>query len=402
MLTMIADGREMEPSEVAAILDSGPFTADAALEAGLIDSLASPDALLALIEITAGEGFELTDAWDGDEEPAKPMGFMEIFQLFQPPARPAESPNPKIALIYASGPIIVSRADEGPFADPNVITSEEMIELLHECRDDDTVRAVVMRIDSPGGSAVASDMIWQEIVRLREIKPVVVSMGNIAASGGYYISMGATEIFAEPGTITGSIGVVTGKLALGGLLEGHLGITHDTISRGQNAGMFSSWSPFTDSEREAMRTLMEDIYDAFTTKAAESRGMDIDALRAVAEGRVWTGHQAQERGLVDTLGGLRTALDRAEALADFTGYDVRDVEILELPEPMNIMEWFAEYMAGEVAVTPPPPLAGALVASVLDLLSPTERALIGQVQLYQSLFNTEHTLTLMPVAFRVR
>ncbi|MBN1476057.1 signal peptide peptidase SppA [Candidatus Sumerlaeota bacterium] len=395
IVDMIAEGRGLEREQVVALIDQGPFTAEAAVEAGLVDQLATPTELWADVEISVGDGFVLDEEYGEEEGGAEELNIFELISMFQGrvPEEP-ESDNPKIALIYATGPIIEGAADEGPFSDPNLITSGDFIDLLHECRDDETVRAVVIRIDSPGGSATASDIIWSELRALTRIKPVVISMGGVAASGGYYIAMGATEILAEPGTLTGSIGVLGGKFVLTGLLEGHLGITHDAISRGQNAGLFSVFTPFSDSERAAITALMEDIYDAFTAKAAESRGMTREELEAVAQGRIWTGRQAVENGLVDRLGGLDDALNRAQELAELEDWEIESLEIMELPPPENFMEWFARYMGGEAMTASPPWLSG--------LLGTDEMAMLQQIHLWQSILSEEPILTLMPVMLSVQ
>lgn len=392
MLTMIAEGRGLDGAEVENLIDQGLFTADLAVEAGLIDRVANPGEFETSLEMTTGDGFALVD--DYGEEESEPVEFnlFEMFSMFQPPAPEPESTNPKIAIIYATGPIVGGRTDDSPFADPNIITSDDLIETLHECRDDDTIQAVVLRIDSPGGSALASDMILEEVRSLARAKPVVVSMGDTAASGGYYIAMGATEIFAEPATITGSIGVVGGKFVLQGLLEGHLGISHDVISRGQNAGVFSAWTPFSESEREAITALMADTYDTFTSKAAECRGMTIEALEAVAQGRIWTGNQAVENGLVDEIGGLQQAIERAEELVELEAWQ-GELEIVELPPPQDFFEWLVNYMGGEAAV--------ALPAGLSSVLSAQDVQLLQQFHLIRSTLNREHSMTMMPVMLRL-
>ena len=195
----------------------------------------------------------------------------------------------------------------------------------------------MLRVDSPGGSALASDLIWREVANCD--KPVVVSMGNIAASGGYYISMGADKIFAEPGTLTGSIGVVGGKMALRGLLD-KVGINVQTISRGKNASSFSAIDPFSASEKEAWHRMMKDTYHQFTSKAAEGRKMDADKMEKLAQGRIYTGRMAVENGLVDKLGTLSDALAEAKTLAGLKADDKIDLQIL--PKPKNFFEQMFE------------------------------------------------------------
>jgi protease-4 len=211
--------------------------------------------------------------------------------------------------------------------------SDTMIEAVRQAAKDETVRAIVLRVDSPGGSALASDLIWEELRKAG--KPVVVSMGDTAASGGYYISMGAEKILAEPGTLTGSIGVVGGKVALRGLFE-KVGITTEVLSRGTNANLLSLDQPFTASERAAYGKLMKDIYVQFTTKAAQGRDMPVAELEKLAGGRVWTGRQAKANGLVDELGTMSDAIDVAKSLGKLS--ETEEVELLVLPKTPSILE----------------------------------------------------------------
>lgn len=395
VLTTIAESRGLERAEVARLIDRGPFTARQALAAGLIDQLAQPTDLLTRIEIAAGDGFTLDDAYGVEEPPPLETNIFNLLAMFQQPAAETASPNPKIALLYATGLVLVAEPQGGLFAQPEVIASDTFTDLLRQCRDDETVRAVVVRVDSPGGSALASDIIWQEMRALARIKPVIVSMGDLAASGGYYVAIGGDEIFAEPGTLTGSIGVMGGKLVLAGLLEGHLGITHDTISRGQNAGMFSAWAPFSPTEREALEGLMQSVYETFKAHVAESRDLTPEEVEAVAQGRAWTGRQAVERGLADRIGGLPDAIARAEELAGLSDAEREQLQILELPRPKSFVEWLSDMMSGQlVARAVPPGLSSPLPLPRLQLLS--------QITLLQTMFQREHVLALMPLAVQVR
>ena len=182
--------------------------------------------------------------------------------------------------------------------------------------DDDAARALVLRVDSPGGSSVASDTIWREVVRVRESgRPVVVSMGAYAASGGYYVACPADVIVALPATLTGSIGVFGGKFVVTGLLD-KLGLTTGVVEQGERARMFSSRRPFTDEERERLDVVLDTVYEDFTRRVAEGRGLTRDAVEQVARGRVWTGADALGVGLVDELGGLRDAVRIARERAD--------------------------------------------------------------------------------------
>jgi protease-4 len=211
--------------------------------------------------------------------------------------------------------------------------STTIVEALQQANRDKDVKAIVMRVDSPGGSALASDLIWRQTQIID--KPIVVSMGDVAGSGGYYISMGADKIYAEPATITGSIGVVGGKMAMKGLYN-WIGMDTETIARGKNSGIFSSTDKFSPSERELVEKMMHTIYAQFTTKAAAGRNMKVDDLEKLAGGQVYTGRVAKRNGLIDEIGTLRDAIQCAKRLA---GLDAdQKYELKLLPEAKNPLE----------------------------------------------------------------
>jgi protease-4 len=268
-----------------------------------------------------------------DTDFSGPMGFFKLMQaMMGGRSSTGQARGKKIAVIYAVGPIVTGESQSDPFGG-NVLGSTTIVEALREANKDKQVVAIVLRIDSPGGSALASDLIWHETQVIE--KPIVASMGDVAASGGYYIAMGADRIIASPGTVTGSIGVVGGKLAIRGLYQ-KLGITTETIERGKNSGVFGSSGPFTDSQRAVVSEMMEDIYEQFTTKAADGRKMPLEKLRELAGGRVYTGTQAKENGLVDELGTLHDAITEAKKLAGLEPDTEVRLEIL--PEPTNFFE----------------------------------------------------------------
>ncbi|HVS20834.1 MAG TPA: signal peptide peptidase SppA, partial [Pyrinomonadaceae bacterium] len=197
------------------------------------------------------------------------------------------------------------------------------------------IKAVVLRVDSPGGSGLASDIIWRAIESLKEKKPVVVSMSDVAASGGYYIACNANKIVAEPSTITGSIGVVGGKPVVKGLYD-WLGITNEYVMRGKNAGMFRETEKFNDSERKKFEEFLNTTYDDFTTKVGKGRGKSKDDIDKIGQGRVWTGQQGKERGLVDEYGGLDKAIEIAKQLAKIPAE--KSVQRVPLPQPPTFFE----------------------------------------------------------------
>jgi protease-4 len=211
-----------------------------------------------------------------------------------------------VALIYATGPIRRGRSGRGPLS-AGSMGSDTIAAALRSAIADDQARAIVLRVNSPGGSYVASDTIWREVVRARNAgMPVVVSMGDVAASGGYFISMAADAIVAQPGTVTGSIGVLTGKPVLGRLL-GKAGVTTDSVTQGKHAAMFGTTHPFSEDEWALVNDWLDHIYADFTGKVAAGRGLSAERVHELAKGRVWTGADALESGLVDELGGLETA-----------------------------------------------------------------------------------------------
>jgi protease IV len=212
------------------------------------------------------------------------------------------------------------------------ISSDKIVPLIEKLGKDENVKAIVLRVDSPGGSALASDLIWRALEATN--KPAVASMGDTAASGGYYISMGADAIFAEPGTLTGSIGVLGGKVALDGLMK-KFGVTTSVIQRGKNSGVMSPTTAFSDSERESMQQMLNNVYTQFTQKAATGRHMEYAALEALARGRVYTGRQAKEIGLVDQLGTLADAVAHTRKLV---GDEAGKLELEDLPKAQSPLE----------------------------------------------------------------
>ncbi|MCA9260766.1 MAG: signal peptide peptidase SppA [Planctomycetales bacterium] len=337
MVAGIAADRNLPVDQTREAVDRGLLTANEAKAAGLIDDVAYPDELRKRLqdEYRAEELVYVQNYAKQkiDVDFSGPMGMMKMFQtVFGGSASSRSDKSPKIALIYAVGPIVSGKSQSDLFGD-TVMGSTTLVEAVKTAGADDSVKAVVLRVNSPGGSALASDLIWRALESLD--KPLVVSMGDVAASGGYYISMGADRIFAEPGTVTGSIGVVGGKIAVQGLFD-KLGVTTESITRGKNAGIFSTTEKFSDSEREAVERMMNDIYLQFRTKAAAGRGMSVDELTEHAGGRVFTGRVAKRLGLIDEIGTLKDALIAAKRQAGFKSDE--KVQLMLLPKPQNPLE----------------------------------------------------------------
>ncbi|MFP4057245.1 MAG: signal peptide peptidase SppA [Candidatus Brocadiia bacterium] len=330
----IAEGRGMEPQQVRETIDRGPFTAEAAKAAGLIDQVAYYDQCVKALGEELGGKPKLVRDYHRMGESGPDLSQLNIFNLFaalKPQPDIPRSDRPKVVVIYASGMIAPGRS----LLASQVVTAKQMARAFEKAREEETVKAVVLRVDSPGGSALVSDLIWREVGRTRKAgKPVVASLSDVAGSGGYYIAMGADAIVAQPGSITGSIGVIGGKLVLRGLYE-KVGVKKEILTRGKNAALFSDYTNFSDDERERLRALIDDIYEEFVRKAAEGRGMPVDQMRRLATGRVWTARRAKELGLVDELGGLKEAYELAIRKAGIEGQDVQPVI---LPREKSILE----------------------------------------------------------------
>src|SRR5215469_594271 len=300
----ITERRGKTPEQARALLDRGPFLAEDALAEGLVDALAYRDEVYADVRKEAG--------------PDAILQYVARYQRSHALAQRARKlPNPRerfVAVIYASGPIKQGRSGRSPLGGGS-IGSDTVAAALRSAASDERVRAVLLRVNSPGGSAVASDTIWREVVRTRAAgKPVVVSMSDVAASGGYYISMAADVIVAQPGTLTGSIGVITGKPVLEEALD-RIGITTDSVGEGARARMLAPTHPFTQDEWDRINAWLDVVYQEFITKAAEGRRMPVERMHELARGRVWTGADAAGNGLVDELGGMAAAAEIARRRA---------------------------------------------------------------------------------------
>jgi protease-4 len=289
---------------------------------------------------------------------------------------PGRRPKSTIAVVTVAGPIVSGRGGSRvlPFGSSSA-GGDTVAAGLREAAADDSVSAIVLRVDSPGGSVNASETIWREVKKAREHgKPVVASMGAVAASGGYYVSMGADAIVANPGTITGSIGVVTGKLVARDL-KGRLGVGSDAVRTNANADAWSINAPFTPEQHAHVEAEADLFYTDFVQRVAEGRHLSVEAVEAVARGRVWTGADALEHGLVDELGGLRIAVRRAKVLA---GLD-EDAKVRIIGYPgSSLWEFLRPRPSSQPAAASLPDALGALIAqSVVGIIEQAERTLTG-------------------------
>jgi protease-4 len=298
----IAQGRSKSADDVKKLIDNAPYTAAQAKDAGLVDGALYRE--------------------DVEKELKKRLGYKESDELritkaadYRRVSQESLGLNrgEKIAVVYAAGDIVSGTSQFGSSGE-ETIGSDSLARVLKEVRDDNTIKAVVLRVDSPGGSGLASDIIWKGVESLKEKKPVVVSMSDVAASGGYYIACSANKIVAQPSTITGSIGVVGGKPVVKGFYD-WIGITNEYVLRGTNAGMFRESEKFSDSERKKFEEFLHSTYEDFTSKVAKGRSKDKNYIDSIGQGRVWTGHQGKENGLVDEYGGLDKAIEIAKQLA---------------------------------------------------------------------------------------
>jgi protease-4 len=294
----IAKGRGLAPEVVRDLIDRGPYHARAAVEAGLADGCLYPDEVERALEALMPEP-------PGDRPGPRRVRLVEAtlyhaIRVGDTGWRPLFNGLPRIAYVVARGAIGSGRGHRG-------IASDGYRELFEVIRRDERVRGVVLRIDSGGGDAVASDLLCRSVSLVTEEKPVVVSMGDVVASGGYYMASAADEVLAEAGTVTGSIGVVGGKVNLEGLYR-RIGVAKEAIERGARAGLLSESRGFTPDERSAVRGEMAALYETFVGRVARGRGLSVDDTREMAEGRVWSGSRARQIGLVDAIGGPLEAL----------------------------------------------------------------------------------------------
>jgi protease-4 len=376
VLTAVAEARRLDPADLDALADRAPLLRDDAVTGRLVDRIGFRDEAYARIaELACGD----PDAGPDDPD-APPRLYLSRYAKAaaqkSTPTLPSRKAKPTIAVVTLAGPIVSGRG--GRQLSPLGTSSaggDTIAAALREAGADDDVSAVVLRVDSPGGSVTGSETIWREVVRLREAgKPVVASMGAVAASGGYYVSMAADAIVANPGTITGSIGVITGKLIAHDLKE-RLGVGSDSVRTNANADAWSVNKPFTEEQHAHVEAEADLFYTDFVERVADGRDMSVDAVDAVARGRVWTGADAKEHGLVDELGGLRTAVERAKVLAGFEADT--EVKVVGLPGS-GLMDMLRPKASSQPAAASLPEAVGAVLGqSVAGLLGQVERSLTG-------------------------
>lgn len=323
-INAIAQARHKTPEEVRALIDNAPYNAAKAKEAGLIDEMLYRDdvekQMKTLLGYKESDSFAAVRGVDYRDVSPESLGLNE---------------GERLAVIYASGDIGSGSSQNSPSGNQS-IGSDTLAKALNDAAADKSIKAIVLRVDSPGGSGLASDIIWHAVEAANQKKPVVVSMSDVAASGGYYISASASKIIAQPSTITGSIGVVAGKPVMRGFYD-WLGISNEYVLRGKTAGMFRETEKFSDEERKRFEDWIKTTYyQDFVPKVAKGRNKDAQFVDSVGQGRVWTGAQAKDRGLVDEFGGLDKAIEVAKQLAKIPAE--KGVERVILPHPTTFLE----------------------------------------------------------------
>lgn len=384
----IADGRKKSEADVRALVDEGPFLPEAALRAGLVDDVAYEDEVKEKVHAAATAFRAAAGGSAGDVHDVDAEDFARVS-----PGSLGLGRGPRIGVIYASGAITGGRSGYDPVNGP-VVGSDTLIEYIRRARKDHSLKALILRVDSPGGSATASDAIWRELTLAKKEqadRPLVASMSDLAASGGYYIAMAADAIVAHPSTLTGSIGIFGGKYVTGGLYS-KLGAQIDSTSNGRHAELESPARPFSPEEVQKLDEQLQAFYDQFVEKVAQSRKTTPEAIDRIAQGRVWTGQQALDNGLVDAIGGLSRAValakERAKIDAD------TEVELVVFPPRRSFYELLTEQWSGGGASE-----QAAVSRWMTTNLSMAEREALRALRSPFGMFRPGEMLALMPYRF---
>ncbi|MEK7730965.1 MAG: S49 family peptidase, partial [Planctomycetota bacterium] len=401
LVERIAKGRGMSPEKVTSLIDNGPYSAEEALAAGLIDSVKHRQDFIADLKTRYGEGVEFATDYGKSDELEMPQDPFAMFSFLMKLLNPSPKvyTEPSVAIVYVEGMILPGSAEPSPFGGSSGAFSTTLRKALDKAAGDDSVKAVVLRVDSPGGSALASEIILDATRRVAAKKPLIVSMGNVAGSGGYYVTCASETIFADSGTITASIGVFGGKIVTTAMWD-KLGFNWHGVQRGKMAAMMSTAAPFSDPERAKFRHYMDTVYGIFKKHVTTARGAKLKKpIDDIAGGRVFTGAQALDIGLIDKIGGLEDAIKFAAQRANLGEYDIRII-----PEPASIFDLFKphdeENEHAEVSTTPRlsltklPPFDTML--STLATVDPLRvQAIVRSLQRID-LLQTESVITMMP------
>jgi protease IV len=347
----ICEARQIAPEKFQAVVDAGPYLGKEAVAAKLVDAVAYRDEVYGDVKGKAGDGAQL----------------LYLDKYLSRAGRPHDH-GKTIALVFGVGAVTRGKSDYDPVQGNQNMGSDTVAGAIRAAADDKGVKAILFRVDSPGGSYVASDTIWREVVRARQAgKPVIVSMGNLAGSGGYFVAMAADKIVAEPGTITASIGVLGGKMLTSGLWD-KVGLSWDEVHQGENATIFRGTEDYTPAEWARFEAWLDRVYVDFTTKVADGRKLPKDKVLEIAKGRIWSGQDAKNLGLVDELGGYDTALRLAKKAAGVR--EDEDVRVVVYPRPKGFLAsefgWRSPDNSEKEAV-------GQAMARILELVQPVAR-----------------------------
>ena len=377
LVRAISDGRRKTEAEVRAAIDQGPLLPEEALRLGLVDDLAYEDELDDLVQTVGEPGkLRLTETDEYSDVTWDSLGVTR---------------RSKIAVLNAVGAIMHGRSGYDPINGP-VLGSDSIVEYIREIRGDRSIRAIVLRIDSPGGASTASDVIWRELMITKNDehkRPLIVSMGDLAASGGYYIAMAGDVLVAQPGTLTGSIGIYSGKYVTGGSFD-KLGANIEAVSEGKNAEIYSPDKRFTPEQRAKVIESMQAFYDQFVEKVAEARHTSPEKIDQIAQGRVWTGQQAKQVGLVDELGGLMEAVAVAKQRAQIAADE--DVELVVYPPRRSFYDVVSEQFDA-------PATERRTAEALISLLGTRDRRFLGAMLAPSRLFRAGEVLAHMPYVF---
>jgi protease IV len=349
----ICQARQIAPEKFEAVVDAGPYLGKEAVAAKLVDAVAYRDEVYGEAKAKAGGGAEL----------------LYLDKYLSRAGRPHDH-GKMIALVFGVGDVTRGESDYDPVQGTQSMGSDTVAGAIRAAADNKDVKAILFRVDSPGGSYVASDTIWREVVRARQAgKPVIVSMGNLAGSGGYFVAMAADKIVAEPGTITASIGVLGGKMLTSGLWD-KVGLSWDEVHQGENATMFTGTQDYTPAEWARFQAWLDRVYVDFTSKVADGRKLSKDKVLEIAKGRIWSGQDAKALGLVDELGGYDTALKLAKKAAGVPGDE--EVRVVVYPRPKGFLEGELEWRSPDNSEKE---AVGQTMARILETVQPVARQL---------------------------
>jgi protease-4 len=393
----------MSPAAVETLMGGGPYETEQSLALGLVDYVAGEPSFEDFLRRTFGESLEFEEKYGKEDGPDFGGGNpFAIFQSLMEDKTDQEVEEPSIALLYMTGGVVDGPPQEAAYEDAQ-ISAYPLTRVLEELSKEENVKAVVIRVDSGGGSAMASDRIWEAVQRVRAVKPVVVSMGNVAASGGYYVAMGANYIFAEPMTITGSIGVIGGVPYMGELYD-WVGLDFHSVTRGRKMNIFETAERLTQEERDTMLGLLEQTYEDFVGKAALGRNMTFEQIHEVAQGRVWSGRDAKRLGLIDETGGLFDAIDKAEELAGFDPAEDASLEIY--PRKLSLADMleraFGGFGASVAAGSPAMSSRAALMASFGPAIELLPDGIVDDALLLVHVLRGEGMAVMAPMTITIR